>query len=122
MPYQTITLSSVGTSTPAALNWRGGKPTTLNVFSSGTGSSGSFTVQYTLDDLQLTAAAAISWFGVSSNTYAVDTAGATTFAASASFPDGVYIPFPGPIAAVRLNISALAAGTLTMKVAQGEGW
>lgn len=123
MPYQTITLSSVGTSTPAALNWRGGKPTTLNVVSTSAGTAISFTVQYTLDDVQLTAAAAVSWFGVSSNTYAVDTAGATTFTSSTTFPDGVYVPFPGPIGAVRLNCSSNAGGqTLTMKVTQGEGW
>lgn len=121
MPFQTITISSVGTSVAAALNWRGGKPATVVVVSSAATSSATYTVQYTLDDLQLTASP--TWFGVSSNTYAVDTNGATVFGASQSFPDGTYIPFPGPIGAVRMNVSSNSGSvTLTMKVMQGEGW
>jgi hypothetical protein len=43
------------------------------------------------------------------------------YSASSIFPDGVYIPLPGPIAAVRMNSSALTNG-FTMRVLQGEGW
>jgi hypothetical protein len=118
MPNTSVTLSSVGTSTPAALNWRGGKPTTIVVASSGAGSSAAFTVEYTLNDIQLVASP--TWFGVSSNTYAIDTTGAVTFGASLGF---VYIPFPGPIAAARINCSSNSAGvTLTLTTMQGEGW
>ena len=123
MPYASITLSSVGTSAAANLNWRGGKPTTVVVVSTSSGTAISYTVQYTLDDLQLTAATAVSWFGVSSNTYSIDVGPATVFTSSTTFPDGVYIPFPGPIGAVRMKISSNAGSqTLTMKVIQGEGW
>lgn len=121
MPYATVTLSSVGTSPAVNLNWRGGKPTTANVSPSSLG-VGDFYVQYSLDDLQLTAAAVVSWFGISSNTFAIDSAGATHFLASSVYPDGVYIPLSGPVTALRINSSGLSAGVLTMKVVQGEGW
>lgn len=121
MPYATVTLSSLGTSTPVNLNWRGGKPTTVNVCPSSLG-VGDFYVQYALDDLQLTAAAVVSWFGISSNTFAIDSAGASHFTSTAVYPDGVYIPLAGPVTAVRINSTGLSAGVLTMKVVQGEGW
>lgn len=120
MPNAVVTLSSVGTSPPVNLNWRGAKPTTIVVASSGAGSSAAFTVEYAMQDIQLTAAAAVNWFGVSSNTFAIDTTGATTFGASLG---SVYIPFPGPIAAARINCSSNSAGvTLTMFALQGEAW
>lgn len=123
MPQQTVTLSSVGTSGIAALNWRGGKPCAVVVVSTSAGSSASFVVQFTYDDVMLTAPAAVSWLGASSNPYGIDTSPGTIFSASAVFPDGVNIPFPVSPAAVRLNSSAMAASnTLTMKIMQGEGW
>jgi hypothetical protein len=116
MPQTTITLSSVGTSPAANLNWRGGKATTLVVASSGTGSSAAYTVEYSLDDSQT--ATSVTWFGVSSNPYALGTAGATTFGASLG---SVYIPMPGPIAAARINCSSNSGGvTLTMRAMQGD--
>jgi hypothetical protein len=121
MPNAVITLSSVGTSTPAALNWRGGKPATVVVASSGAGSSAAYTVEYCLQDVQLAGGtSAVTWFGVSSNTYAVDTTGGTVFGASLGF---VYIPFPSPIAAARINCSSNSGSVaLTLFAMQGEGW
>jgi hypothetical protein len=119
MPYATVTLSSVGTSPPVNLNWRGGKPATVVVVSSASGSSGSVVVQFTLDDLQLSSSP--TWFGFSSNTYSIDFLSGTIYNASAIFPDGVYVPIPTPVAAVRINSSALSQG-FTMKVIQGDGW
>jgi hypothetical protein len=118
MPNTVVTLSSVGTSTPAALNWRGGKPTTIVVASSGAGSSAAFTVEFTLTDIQLSSSP--TWFGVSSNPYAIDTTAATTFGASLGY---VYIPFGVPIAAARINCSSNSGGAiLTMFTLQGEAW
>lgn len=123
MPLQTILLSSAGTSGSAALNWRGGKPAAVVVTSTSSTAVAIFNVQYTYDDPMLTAAAAVSWVGVSSNPYAVDTAGATVFTTSTIFPDGVYIPFPISPAAVRLNSTTNASSVVvTLRVIQGEGW
>jgi len=128
MPYQTITLSSVGTSAPAALNWRGGKPSTVVVSAASSQAAGDFYVQFTLDDLQLVGGTSLAkWFGFSSNTYSVENAPALHYNASAVFPGSsnaecVFIPLPSPIGAVRINSSGISAGSLVMKVIQGEGW
>ncbi len=121
MPNAVITISSAGISPIANLNWRGGKATTATVTT--TASSLSFTVEFAMTDPQLVGGTSLAtWWGVSSNTYSVDTAGATTFAAS-GFTSYVYIPFPGPIAALRINCSSNSgSAAITMQVLQGEGW
>ncbi len=120
MPYATVTLSSVGTSIPTNLDWRGGKPATVVITT--TGSSATFTVEYTLDDLQIVGGTSrATWFGVSSYPfpYGVDGANAVTFGASLGY---VYIPFPTPVAAVRINCSSNSASApLTLKLMQGDG-
>lgn len=124
MVNTTITLSSVGTSTPANLNWRGGKPTTVTVNTSNTGSSVFFNVQYTLDDVQLTTPAAVTWQNLSSaysDTNVVFGAG-STFASSNIVPDGLLFSLLSPFGAIRLNSTAITNGPLIMKVMQGEGW
>jgi hypothetical protein len=120
MPNAIITLSSVGTSTPANLSWRSGKPATVYVGSSGAGSSAAFTIEVTPTDLQLIGGTSLAtWFGISSNPYALGIAGATTFGASLGF---VYAPLPTPVGAVRINCSSNSASVaLTMFVMQGEG-
>lgn len=122
MSYQTITLSSAGISTAANLNWIGGKPTTAVVVPGTSTSSATFTIQFTMDDPQRIAAASALWFGISSNTYSVEAGGGTTYAASSVYPDGIYLPFGTPIAGLRINATSLGAGSLVMKVLQGEGW
>lgn len=122
MPNQTITLSSAnvpGVSGAAALDWRGGKPATVSVFTSTTGtSSGNFSLQYTLDNIQALGGSSLAfWQGVSS---AIGQA-ATTFNASTFGVDGVQFAFLNPVAAVRMNSTALSSGPWTMKVLQGEG-
>jgi hypothetical protein len=91
--------------------------------SSSSGSSADFTVQYSLQDLQLVGgASAATWFNFSSNTYAIDSTGGVHYSAASIFPDGVYIPLPVPVAAVRLNSTSIAASnTLTLFLLQGEG-
>jgi hypothetical protein len=46
---------------------------------------------------------------------------ATVFVASASVPDGVFASFLSPVSAVRINSTALAGGSLVLRVNQGEG-
>ena len=121
MTYATVTLSSVGTSPVVNLNWIGGKPTTVNVVSSAAGSSGAVVIQYSMDDPQRVASSLAAWFGFSSNTFSVESSPGTIYSASSIFPDGVYIPIPGPVPAIRMNSSALTNG-FTMRVVQGEAW
>src|SRR6266436_3382951 len=99
MPYQTVTLSSAnvpGQSTPVALNWRSGRPTSAAVYPSTTGTQTStFTIQYTMDDLQLIGGSSLAlWANVSS---AIGSSG-TLFTSSAS-AEGVFYSFLTPIAA-----------------------
>jgi hypothetical protein len=120
MPNSIVTLASTTTSAPVALNWRGGKAATVYVGSSGAGSSAAFTIEVTPTYLQLIGGTSLAtWFGVSSNPYALGTAGATTFGASLGY---VYVPLPTPVGAVRMNCSSNSGSvTLTMYVMQGEG-
>lgn len=127
MTYSTVTLSSVGSSPAANLNWIGGKVTTAIAYSNANTSSGDFIVQITMDDLQRSSSP--QWFGLSSNTYAQESLPVIHYSASSVFPSGssaanecVYMPIPGPVAAIRLNSSSVASGTtITMKVIQGDG-
>lgn len=129
MAYATVTLTSASTntSTPVNLNWIGGKPTMVNV--AGTSqSSGAFTIQYAMDDLQRVPSSLVSWFNASSGigpTFPSTAIVGTVFAASNSYPDGVAYTFMGPITAVRLASTAtnnVNNGPITMRVIQGEGW
>ena len=120
MPFATVTLTSASTttSTPVALNWIGGKPSSVLVTAPTSTSSCVFNIQYTLDDLQRTSSASVLWSGVSS---AIGQP-AQTFSSTTSYPDGVFVQFLYPIAAVRLLSTSISSGPLTMKVLQGEGW
>ncbi len=132
MPYATITLTTAassipGTSAAANLNWRGGKPTTVSVISTNTGSSIFFNVQYTLDDLQVVGGTSLAYWSNLSSAYndtGVVTSSGSTFASSTitSGSDGVIFSFLSPVGAVRLNSTCMTGGPLYMKVMQGEGW
>jgi hypothetical protein len=123
MPLFSFTYSTASSTTPGAspvanLNWIGGKPTTVSVIPSA-GSSGAFVIQYSLDDPMRVSSAAMVWSGLGSSLGAQ----ATIFVASATQPDGVLASFLSPVTAVRVNSTALStAGTLTVKIAQGDGW
>lgn len=130
MPYFTTTLTTAassvpGASTACALNWMGGRPTTVLVFPSTTGtSSAAFNVQFSLDDIERVTSSAVDWRGLSSNTGLALSAGSaaqTTYWTSTTGIDGLLYTFLGPITAVRINSTALTSGPLTMQVLQGEG-
>ena len=121
MPYQTITMSSAavpGVSSPEPLSWRGGKPASVWVTPNSSTTTGTFSIQYTLDDLQLTPGTGGLWASVSS---AAGQPG-TVFNASTCGLDGVLWSFLSPVAAVRITSTALSSGPWTMKIMQGEGW
>lgn len=67
----------------------------------------------------------MDWRGLSSNTGLALVAGSAaqaTYWSSTTGIDGVLYTFNGPVAAVRLNSTALSSGPLTMQVLQGEAW
>ena len=130
MVYFTTTLttavsSNAGASTVCNLNWIGGKPTTVVVYSTNTGSSIAFNVQYTLDDVQRIGGSSLAlWQNLSSgysDTGITQGTGAT-FGSSSIVNDGMIFSFLSPVAAVRLNSTSMNGGPLILKVIQGEAW
>ena len=122
MPYTVVTLSTGSTTTasPVQLNWRGGKPTTIQVTASSSFAC-DLTIQYTCDDpVLIGGTSAATWSGISSAIGAP----ATHFLSSTSFPDGVTYTFTGAVGAVRLASTGIATAgvgaVLTMHVMQGE--
>lgn len=111
----TTTLSSVGVSNPVNVDWRGSKPVTCVVTLASTTMTADFTVQYTLDDLQLTTAQ--TWLTVGSST-----GSSATHFSSANADAAVTIGFLYPVAALRLSASAISSSSLTLKALQGAGW
>jgi hypothetical protein len=104
----TVTVSSVGTSRPVALDWMRGVPVGVAVTGSSSGTF-SYSIQYTLDDLQLTAPSAVSWITDPNAT-------ALTSNSSAAFV------YTAPLAAIRINSSALSSAILTADINQGLGF
>ena len=115
MPYATVTLSSVGTSDPVNLNWRGGSPTSVLVSFGSTTMTVDFTIQYSLNDSMLSSNRV--WVAVGSSV-----GSSATHFSSANADTGVPVGFNYPIAAVRLNSTAISSSTLTLTVLQGESW
>jgi hypothetical protein len=106
MPPVTVTLSSVGTSRAVNLDWVNGAPTSVAVTGSSSGSF-AYTIQQTLDDLQLTDASAVSW---------VNDPNATALTANSSV---IFIYYQA-LAGIRLSASTVSSATLVMKVNQGK--
>lgn len=114
MPNPTIvTLSSVGTSNAVAIDWRGFRSATCAVTLGSTTLTTDFTIQYTLDDLQLTASPV--WFGLGSSI-----GSSVTHFSSANGDAGVVASFLAPIAGLRISSTALSSSSLTMRVLQSS--
>lgn len=107
-----VTLSSVGTSDPANLDWRGGGYVTALVTLGSTTMTTDWTLQYTLDDSQLSSATRV-WLGVSS---AVGSS--VTHFSSAAADAGVSFTFLAPIAGLRISSTALSSSSLRLRVLQ----
>lgn len=117
MPITSTTLSSVGTSRPVNLDWSNGDPTSVSVVTTSSSGTSSFNIQYTLDDIMLTASSLVAWQGVSSAIGGTGTVfNTSTFGTAA---DGVLISLLTPVAAVRLNATAMSSSPLTLRVLQG---
>jgi hypothetical protein len=111
----TTTLSSAGVSNPVNLDWRGSKPVTALVTLGSTTMTVDFTVQYTLDDLQLTTTQ--TWVSLGSST-----GSSATHYSSANADAAVTVGFLYPIAGLRLSSTAISSSSLTLKALQGAGW
>ena len=116
MPYATVTLSSVGTSPPINLTWRSGKPTSAVVIVSSLVVA-DFTIQYTLDDAQIIGSSVPVWLSFGSST-----GSSATHYSSGNSDASVAIGTVYPLAGIRLSSTTFTAGTLTLKLIQGEGW
>lgn len=144
MPVTSVSIqtasAAAATSNVVVCNWRCGKPIFWNVTVSSSIALGDFTVQYTLDDIQLTtylsslafpptgsptaASTTVYWSAVSSNPYTtVGSTGAAGvhFNSSNIFPDGVSGTFLAPPAALRIYSTSTSSGVLTLKVIQADG-
>lgn len=132
MPNAVITLTTAASSIPGAsnvanLNWRGGKPTTVWVVSTNTGSSIFFNIQYTMDDPQLVGGTSVAYWSNISSGYSdtgINLSSGSLFASSTitAGTDGISFSFLSPYGAVRLNSTGMTGGPLIMKIMQGEGW
>ena len=124
MPATTITFSTAsipGFSGVANLAWRNGCPISAAVFPSTTlTSTGVFTIQYTMDDVQLVGGASVALWSNYSSTPGV--AGTVYNASSPTDGAAFFIEFKTPVAALRLSSTALSSGPLIMKILQGESW
>lgn len=130
MVYFTTTLTTAASSNPGAstvcnLNWLGGKPTTIVVYSTNTGSSIAFNIQYTLDDVtRVLGSSNALWQNLSSGYIDTGISQGTgaTFGSSSIVNDGLIVSLLSPVAAIRLNSTSMNGGPLQLKVIQGEGW
>jgi hypothetical protein len=104
----TVTVSSGATQTSRAVNldWVNGSPVGVSVTGSSSGTF-SYTLQATLDDVMQTPATSVSW---------INDPNATALTSNSS---GIYT-YTAPLAAIRLNSTALSSCILTMKVSQGS--
>jgi hypothetical protein len=108
-----VTLSSVGVSRAVNLDWRSGEPVSVALKPSSSTATSDFSLQYTLDDLQLSSSP--TWLSYSSGV------GSTVqhFTGATVFDAGVGISFLNPVAGLRLSSSTLSAGNISMDVLQG---
>lgn len=117
MPLQSITISSIG-SYPVAMNHRGGSPAAIAVTLGSTTMTTDFQVQYSLDDIMLSSSP--FWFSMSS--LGMTNGNSTTHFSSAYADSGFVAQLVVPVAAVRLNSTAISSSFLTFKVLGGESW
>jgi len=99
-----VTLSSLGTSRFVNLDWRSGAKTSFTVTGSSSGTF-AFTVEGTLDDLQLTASPV--WFSISS-------AALTT--------NSSQWQIAAPLAGLRISSTALSSAALALRILQDHGY
>jgi hypothetical protein len=95
------------------------------VYSTNTGSSIAFNIQYTMDDLQRVGGSSNALWQNLSSAYSdtgITQGTGATFGSSSIVNDGLIVSILSPLAAVRLNSTSMSGGPLQLKVIQGEGW
>lgn len=104
----TVTLSSVGTSNAILLDYIGAKTATIALTLTSTSMTADFTVQCTLDDPNIVSSPI--WFNAS-----------TTHYSSGIADDGKLVTFLTPVAAVRINSTAISSSSIRMQALQNAG-
>lgn len=132
MPYFSYTISTANSTTPgnstaiANLNWRGGKPTSISLTFVSSSVTNDCTIQYTLDDITLVGGASLATWQYLSSAINNNSTTAYHFASTTWSDVGFLAQILTPIAAVRLGCTTFestgGAGTVTLKVVQGEAW
>src|SRR5262249_22736690 len=108
-----VTLSSVGVSRAINLDWMSGEAVSVAIKPGASTATSDFTLQYTLDDLQLSSNP--TWLSYSSGVGST----AQHFTGATVFDAGVGISFLNPVAGLRLSSTTLSAGSISMDVLQG---
>lgn len=108
----TVTLSSVGVSNAANCTWLNFQPITAAVTLGSTTMTVDFTVQFTLDDLQLSTSPV--WLGIGSSV-----GSSVTHFSGANADTGISMTFLAPVAGLRISSTAISSSSLTLKVLQG---
>lgn len=121
MSYFTTTLNStVNISDAANLDWRQNLPVTA-IITSVSCTSGSVFLQYTLDDLSLTANPVWSYLSSVPGTSVVTTFNSSYLTVGPTFlVTAAQVTFNYPIAGLRMLASASSANALTMRVLQPD--
>jgi hypothetical protein len=131
MSYFTTTFTTANTTTPGAspacaLNWIGGKPTSISLSFGGSSTvSNDVRIEYSLDDIERIGGSSLALWQTLSSAIGNNSTTAYHLASTTWFDTGFLVQMISPIAAVRMNSSALTSsgglGTITLKVLQGEG-
>lgn len=128
MPYQSVTIttsSAASNSAVVGLAWRNGAPTMAAIYpSTVAASSGTWSLQFTLDDPNLVGGSSLArWSTVSSGGTTVSSGIlGSVYSSTSVSADGVFFTFQAPPAALRLTSSSGVTGGVTLKVIQGESW
>jgi hypothetical protein len=141
MAFGVTTLSTAavpGNSSPLSVNWRGGKPFRVTVNTASSSGIGDFTIQWSAQDLTssgIPTSSAIglpgpTWLNLTAADFGISSAVVSSAGyASLHFQSSTVDPAAGitwnsnsPIAAIRINSTALSSTTLTLTLNQGEGW
>lgn len=109
-----VTLSSVGVSSAINLDWRTSGPITALVTLASTTMTTDFTVQFTIDDVQL--GQTPTWVSLGSSI-----GSSATHFSSANADAPIVLGFIYPVAGLRLSSTAISSSSLTLKAIQMQG-
>jgi hypothetical protein len=142
MPYGVTTLTTAVSTTPGAstglsVSWRGGKPWSAWLTVSSSQGAGDFTLQASPIDLNSSGVPTSSgqlpgpsWFNLTAADFGISSAVTSSNGYSAihfsvanqAAADVIRWTSNAPVAALRLNSTALSSATISLTVLSGEGW